>query len=49
MSPAEMDRELEPILRALWLAGAPLLQYKVCSTFDSAPEVGSIGHVIDMA
>lgn len=49
MSPAEMDRELEPILRALWRAGAPLLQYKVCSTFDSAPEVGSIGHVIDMA
>ena len=33
MSPAEMDRELEPILRALWRAGAPLLQYKVCSTW----------------
>jgi uncharacterized protein YgbK (DUF1537 family) len=29
--------------------GAPLTHYKVCSTFDSAPEVGSIGHVADMA
>jgi 3-oxoisoapionate kinase len=49
ISPAEMDHELEPILRELWRAGAPLLHYKVCSTFDSTPEVGSIGHVVDMA
>lgn len=49
MSPAEMDRELAPVLRELWRAGAPLLYYKVCSTFDSSPAVGSIGHVIDMA
>jgi 3-oxoisoapionate kinase len=49
MSPAEMNAELKPILRELWLVGAPLLHYKVCSTFDSSPTVGSIGHVIDMA
>ena len=49
MSPAEMDTELEPILRELWAVGAPLLHYKVCSTFDSSPAVGNIGHVIDMA
>ena len=49
MSPAEMDAELVPILEALWSLRAPLLHYKVCSTFDSAPQIGSIGHVIDRA
>jgi uncharacterized protein YgbK (DUF1537 family) len=49
MSPAEMDAQLEPVLRELWTLRAPLTHYKVCSTFDSAPEVGSIGHVADMA
>ena len=48
MSPAEMDAELEPVLRELWALRAPLTHYKVCSTFDSAPEVGSIGHVADI-
>jgi uncharacterized protein YgbK (DUF1537 family) len=49
MSPAEMDQQLDPVLRELWASGAPLTHYKVCSTFDSAPEVGSIGHVADLA
>jgi 3-oxoisoapionate kinase len=49
MSPREMDSELKPILQALWAIGAPLTHYKVCSTFDSSPAMGSIGHVIDMA
>ena len=49
MSPAEMDAQLSPVLRELWRLGAPLLHYKVCSTFDSAPEIGNIGHVVDMA
>lgn len=49
MSPSEMDAELKPILRQLWAIQAPLLHYKVCSTFDSSPSVGNIGHVIDMA
>ncbi len=49
MSPAEMDAQLEPVLRELWSLGVPLTHYKVCSTFDSAPEVGSIGHVADLA
>jgi uncharacterized protein YgbK (DUF1537 family) len=49
MSPAEMDAQLAPVLRELWALGAPLTHYKVCSTFDSAPEVGSIGHVADLA
>lgn len=49
MSPAEMDEQLQPVLRELWALHAPLSHYKVCSTFDSAPEVGSIGHVADLA
>ena len=49
MSPEEMDAQLEPVLREMWALGAPLNHYKVCSTFDSAPEVGSIGHVADLA
>ncbi|MEO8627615.1 MAG: four-carbon acid sugar kinase family protein [Betaproteobacteria bacterium] len=49
MSPTEMDLELASVLRALWSLGAPLLHYKVCSTFDSSPTIGSIGHVIDFA
>jgi uncharacterized protein YgbK (DUF1537 family) len=27
----------------------PLVHYKVCSTFDSAPATGSIGHVMELA
>ena len=49
MSPAEMDAELVPVLEALWSLNAPLLHYKVCSTFDSARQIGSIGHVVDRA
>lgn len=49
MSPAEMDTQLSPVLRELWQLRAPVLHYKVCSTFDSAPEIGNIGHVVDMA
>lgn len=49
MSPAEMDVHLAPVLERLWAAGAPVTHYKVCSTFDSAPHVGSIGHVADLA
>lgn len=48
MSPAEMDEQLAPVLEQLWALGAPITHYKVCSTFDSAPEVGSIGHVADL-
>lgn len=36
-----------PALRKLAALEPQLLQYKVCSTFDSAPERGSIGAVIE--
>lgn len=47
-SPAWMDAELPARLAALAALGAPLLHYKVCSTFDSSPAVGSIGRAIDI-
>lgn len=46
--PAWMAVHLAPALAALARLGAPLLQYKVCSTFDSSPHVGSIGCAIDL-
>lgn len=49
MSPAQMDKEFAPVLQQLWSIGAPVTHYKVCSTFDSSPEIGNIGHVADMA
>ncbi len=36
-------------LKKLKALGAPHIHYKVCSTFDSSPEIGSIGRVIDVA
>lgn len=47
-SPAWMERHLPRFFRALAETGAPLAHYKVCSTFDSAPHVGSIGKAIDI-
>ena len=29
--------------------GTPVVHYKVCSTFDSAPHIGSIGRAVDVA
>jgi uncharacterized protein YgbK (DUF1537 family) len=48
MTPAEMDSALPPLLQAL-APLAPVLHYKVCSTFDSAPGIGNIGRVIELA
>lgn len=46
-SPQWMDEHLPAAFARLAQLGAPLLQYKVCSTFDSSPQVGSIGRAID--
>ena len=48
-SPAWMDRALPPIFRALAAFNAAIVQYKVCSTFDSSPATGSIGHAAALA
>lgn len=39
----EMEAELLPALSLLHGLGAPLLQYKCCSTLDSSPQIGSLG------
>jgi 3-oxoisoapionate kinase len=46
--PAWMDQQLQDAFLRLQAFGAPILQYKVCSTFDSSPTVGSIGRAIDI-
>jgi uncharacterized protein YgbK (DUF1537 family) len=43
LTPAEMQHELEPVGRLFAALGAPVIHYKTCSTFDSAPAIGSIG------
>jgi 3-oxoisoapionate kinase len=43
LSPAAMESELPGAFEALKGLGAPVFHYKVCSTFDSSPTVGSIG------
>jgi uncharacterized protein YgbK (DUF1537 family) len=45
--PAWMQVHLPPIFRSLRASGAPLIHYKICSTFDSSPTTGSIGAAID--
>ena len=49
MSPAEMDEQLAPVLAAMSRLPVPLVHYKVCSTFDSSPTIGSIGRVMDLS
>lgn len=48
MSPAEMDQELPEVFSQLRALGAKVVHYKVCSTFDSSPQIGSVGHAIDL-
>ena len=48
ISPEEMERELPPAFEALKASRAPLLHYKICSTFDSSPRIGSIGKAIEI-
>lgn len=48
-APEWMDGHLPPVFQLLKSLGAPIIHYKVCSTFDSAPRVGSIGRAIDIA
>ena len=47
-SPTWMDEHLPPIFAGLKAVGAPIVHYKVCSTFDSAPHIGSIGRAAEI-
>lgn len=47
-SPTEMEARLPGAFNALVAESPRFLHYKVCSTFDSSPAVGSIGRAIDV-
>lgn len=47
-SPSWMDAHLASAFRALAELKAPVNHYKVCSTLDSSPTIGSIGRAIDI-
>jgi uncharacterized protein YgbK (DUF1537 family) len=47
-SPEWMRSSLPAVFECLRRIGAPVVQYKVCSTFDSSPETGSIGCAIEI-
>jgi len=47
LSPVQMEEILIPAFEQLKASGAKQVHYKVCSTFDSSPAVGSIGKAID--
>lgn len=48
MSPAEMEEWLPNVFRSLHSHWPKIVHYKTCSTFDSSPEVGSIGRATDI-
>lgn len=49
LATAEIDAAVRPVLDALRAHGPRVIHHKICSTFDSSPEIGSIGRVIDTA
>lgn len=48
LGPAEMDQELARAFAALRTLKPTIVHYKVCSTFDSSPQIGSIGRALDV-
>ena len=46
--PSWMDANLPSAFETLAEIGAPIVHYKICSTLDSSPHVGSIGRAIDI-
>jgi 3-oxoisoapionate kinase len=46
MTPEAMQAELAPVAALFRTLGARVLHYKTCSTFDSAPHIGSIGAAV---
>lgn len=43
-----MRAELVPVLEKFRQLKVPLVQYKCCSTFDSSPDIGSLGHAMQL-
>jgi uncharacterized protein YgbK (DUF1537 family) len=48
LAPEPMEAVLRPAFTALRALGPRHVHYKVCSTFDSSPTIGSIGRAIDI-
>ncbi len=48
MPPEAMEKELQPAFTTLRALNPRHIHYKVCSTFDSSPTIGSIGKAIDL-
>ncbi len=48
MSPFEMEQELRQAFQCIKELGTRHVHYKVCSTFDSSPEIGNIGTAIQL-
>ena len=49
MTNAQMDDALPKMFEYLKRYNADFVHYKICSTFDSSPEIGSIGYVLELA
>ncbi len=49
LSPDEMQTEVRPLLTALAPLRPRYIHYKICSTADSSPTLGSVGAVIEEA
>jgi uncharacterized protein YgbK (DUF1537 family) len=47
-SPEWMDQHLPAVFQRLRSIGGAVVQYKVCSTFDSSPEAGNIGRALEI-
>jgi uncharacterized protein YgbK (DUF1537 family) len=48
LSPEEMEQQLRPAFEALLKLQPRHIHYKVCSTFDSSPTIGSIGKAMEI-
>jgi len=48
MTPQQMTLSLPGIFASLKRLNARVNHYKICSTFDSAPHIGSIGHAAEL-
>ncbi len=48
LAPDEQEREIRPILTALRDLNPGVVQYKICSTADSSPHLGSLGRALEV-
>ncbi len=46
--PETMELRLAPVFERIRALSPRMVHYKICSTFDSSPEVGSIGRALEI-